>query len=181
MSDTAYVPTMHHRHNAQGHPSCGQIGSTLTTPDWPAVTCKKCYKSDDWYAHHADEQRRLREMAAFADEIVRTRINEVFTTAREIADRAGYCSTYQEIESEIIRTLGIAVELPEQEFEVEVEFEVTIRYTDTVTVEATSADAAERRVSDSPEEYLCDRLVRFVPDNGYTDAVDTTVESVNVT
>lgn len=181
MSDTAYAPTVHHRHNARNQPSCGTIGSTVVTDDWAEVTCKRCYKSDAWYAHYTAEQVRLQKEKALTDAAVKEAIQGVFAKAREIADKRGYCDTYQSIEAEIIADLPFEIEGSEREFEVEVEFEVTIRYTDTLTVEATSADAAEKRVADSPEEYLCDRLVRFVPDNGYTDAVDTIVESVNVT
>lgn len=179
MNDAAYAPTVHHSTREGGTPSCGTHGMTMVDTRWPVVTCKKCYKTDQWYAHHAAEQERLAAEQALTDAAVKRAVNEVFAKAREIADRAGYCSTYQEIESEIIADLPYEIEASKREYEVEVEVETTIRWYETVTVEAASEDEACRMVEDDPDAHLDGSIHDWSPSGGYTESGDTTVISTS--
>jgi hypothetical protein len=175
----AYVPTVHHRHNSQDHPSCGQTGNTSVTDNWGQVTCQKCYKSYDYFTYQQAQQAIQRRNEAISDAAVKEAIATVFTTAREIAEARGYCDTYHEVEAAIIDALPYEVPAVEREYEVEVEFEVALTYYDTITVSATSRDAAETKVTEDPEFFLPDMLVNFAPDNGYTDSIRVTAPSVN--
>jgi len=180
-SSTAYAPTVHHTgHPTAAIPTCGTHGLVLVERDWDEVTCKRCLKSWAGRVHEIMERQEREKAQALTQAAIKEAVQGVFEKARSIADRRGYCDVYQSIESEIIADLPFEIEGSEREYEVEVEFEVTIRYTNTLTVEAKSADAAERLIADAPEEYVSDMLQHFVPDNGYVDSMDTTVESVNV-
>lgn len=176
------MPVIHHRRNSAGHPSCGQTGNTSVTEDWSSVTCQKCHTSEQGLAHHGAELQRTQEWARKTDEIVREKIQEVFDTARKVADENGYCSTYQEIESEIISRLGIAVKASVREYEVEVEEVISVRIVRTITVEAESAEDAEDKVADSSaaEERIPSSLLSVYVEDGYHDSTEVEVESASV-
>ena len=83
-------------------------------------------------------------------------LDTIATALSEEAESRGWCSEYNEFCNQVNATLkgGGYLQPFEQEYEVEVEIEATIRVPRTIYVMASSYDDAVSMVTDDPETYL---------------------------
>lgn len=173
---------IHFRSAMTGGPVCGVSPRLDSTDNTTEVDCGRCQKSPYYEgAVAAAAEQRMAERQHI-DREIQEAVNAVFVKAREIADRAGYCSTYQEIESEIIADLPYEITPTIREYEVEVEEVITLRIIRTITVEAESAEQAEEKASDTTaaEERLPNALHSFYVEDGYVDSTEVEVDCASV-
>ena len=96
---------------SSSHPACGRGGyapSTTRRPD--EVTCQRCVVTDEFAraltarASHAAAIAWRDQAKADMDERnapIAAALDSVFESAYKVADRAGYCSTFEEIVGDI--------------------------------------------------------------------------------
>lgn len=170
---------LHYRSPATGRPTCGAPAHRQSTVDQDSVDCARCQRSPIYNAAVVAAARRRNEANALQQQAIQEAVQAVFEKARQIATDHGYCSTYQEIESEIIADLPYEIAPAIREYEVEVEIESTVYWSETVTVEASSAEEAARKVEDDPDSYIDSSLGYWSPSEGYCQSVEHTVTSTS--
>ena len=83
--------------------ACGRTVqfASRRSSDVALTTCSRCLSTNAFRNASSRARRAEREGQNLANEAIRTALDSVFESAYKVANRAGYCSTFEEIVGDI--------------------------------------------------------------------------------
>jgi len=103
-------------------PVCGRGGDypSVVAEVSPLVDCGRCMSTDAYYRGLLRVQAAEESGQNLANEAIKAALDSVFESAYKVADRAGYCSTFEEIVGDIEVPSWYEVPARGEHFDIEV-------------------------------------------------------------